>query len=95
MERLQAQALAKGVTLIRRHYASVQDVLDDHASTSLLVNCTGLGSLALSDIQDTNLYPTRGQTFLVAEPKVAIQRMYEMEAKYGSFQPPSHHPHQI
>jgi D-amino-acid oxidase len=87
--RLQAQALAKGVTLIRRHYASVQDVLSDHPPTTFLVNCTGLGSLALSDIKDTDLYPTRGQTYLVAEPKEAIEKMYEMEAKYGSFQTPS------
>jgi D-amino-acid oxidase len=60
----------------------VKQVLDDHPGTTLLVNCTGLGSLALSDIQDTNLYPTRGQTLLVAEPKVKIERMYEAEAKY-------------
>ena len=57
----------------------------DHPSTTLLVNCTGLGSLKLSDIKDTNLYPTRGQTLLVAEPKTPITRMYEMErAKYDN-----------
>ncbi|KAG9188078.1 hypothetical protein G6011_02001 [Alternaria panax] len=76
---LQAQALSKGITLVRRHYPSVADVLADHPSTTLLINCTGLGSLKLSDINDTNLYPTRGQTLLVAEPKKPISRMYEME----------------
>lgn len=83
--RLQVQALSKGITLVRRHYPSVSDVLADHPSTTLLINCTGIGSLNLSDIKDTNLYPTRGQTLLVAEPKKPITRMYEMErVKYDS-----------
>jgi len=70
---------------VRRHYPSVSEVLSDYPSTTLLVNCTGLGSLKLSDIKDTNLYPTRGQTLLVAEPKTPITRMYEMErVKYDN-----------
>ncbi|KAF1946800.1 FAD dependent oxidoreductase [Clathrospora elynae] len=76
---LQAQALAKGITLIRRHYPSVAAVLSDHSMTTLLINSTGLGSLKLTDIRDINLYPTRGQTLLVAEPKTPINRMYELE----------------
>ncbi|KAL7780214.1 hypothetical protein CFE70_010236 [Pyrenophora teres f. teres 0-1] len=76
---LQAQALAKGVKLVRRHYPAVSAVLTDHPSTTLLINCTGLGSLKLSDIRDTNLYPTRGQTLLIAEPKKPITRMYEFD----------------
>jgi D-amino-acid oxidase len=60
----------------------VKDVLSDHPSTSLLVNCTGLGSLALSDIKDIDMYPTRGQTLLVAEPQEPINRMYEADRKY-------------
>jgi hypothetical protein len=70
---------------VRRHYPSVSAVLHDYPSTTLLVNCTGLGSLKLSDINDTNLYPTRGQTLLVAEPRTPITRMYEMErVKYDN-----------
>ncbi|EMD59743.1 hypothetical protein COCSADRAFT_100696 [Bipolaris sorokiniana ND90Pr] len=76
---LQHQALAKGITLLRRQYSSVSSLLEDIPSTTLLVNATGLGSLSLTDIRDTNLYPTRGQTLLVAEPKVPIERMYEFE----------------
>lgn len=76
---LQSQALTKGITLIRRHYSSVASLLNDQPSTSLLINCTGLGSLHLSDILDKNLYPTRGQTLLVAEPKTPIKRMYEFD----------------
>jgi hypothetical protein len=87
--RLQAQALAKNITLIRRQYRSISSLLSDHPSTDLLINCTGIGSLHLFDIKDTNLYPTRGQTLLVAEPKTPIQRMYEYERHYkydGSFE---------
>ncbi|KAL1795272.1 hypothetical protein ACET3X_007088 [Alternaria dauci] len=76
---LQVQALNKGISLVRRHYPSVSAVLADFPSTTLLINCTGIGPLNLSDIKDTNLYPTRGQTLLVAEPKKPITRMYEME----------------
>ncbi|KAJ4366121.1 hypothetical protein N0V83_007756 [Neocucurbitaria cava] len=73
------QALAKGVKQVRRHYLSVSALLKDHSSTTLLINCTGLGSYHLSDILDKTLYPTRGQTLLVAEPKTPINRMYEFE----------------
>lgn len=73
---LQSQALTKGVKMIRRKYTSVNSLLGDLPATTLVVNCTGIGSLHLTDIRDTNLYPTRGQTFLVAEPKVPINRMY-------------------
>jgi hypothetical protein len=44
-----------------------------------VLNATGLGSLKLEDVKDTNVYPTRGQTVLVAEPKTPINRMYEFE----------------
>ncbi|KAL6152939.1 hypothetical protein ACJBU6_08106 [Exserohilum turcicum] len=73
---LQQQALCKGITLVRRHYTSVAELLQDLPSTTLLINCTGLGSLHLTDIRDETLYPTRGQTLLVAEPKTPINRMY-------------------
>lgn len=61
---------------MRRHYPSIKAVLDDYPSTTALINCSALGSLHLEDVKDTNLYPTRGQTVLVAEPKVPIERMY-------------------
>jgi D-amino-acid oxidase len=79
LPRLQTQALSKGIKLIRRPYTSIISVLKDLPSTNLLINATGIGSLNLTDIRDTNLYPTRGQTFLVAEPKTPIPRMYEFE----------------
>jgi hypothetical protein len=64
---------------VRRQYTSINSVLADLPSTTLLINATGIGSLNLTDIKDTNLYPTRGQTWLVSEPKAPITRMYEFE----------------
>ncbi|USP79165.1 D-amino-acid oxidase [Curvularia clavata] len=76
---LQQQALSKGINFVRRQYPSLSSLLHDNPSATLLINCTGIGSLNLSDIRDTNLYPSRGQTLLVAEPQKPIERMYEFE----------------
>ncbi|KAJ3280291.1 hypothetical protein HDU79_011838 [Rhizoclosmatium sp. JEL0117] len=35
-----------------------------------VVNCTGLGSLKLGGVEDSSLYPVRGQTILVRAPQV-------------------------
>lgn len=56
---------------------SVKDVLSSKPETSVILNATGLGALNLSDVNDTNMYPTRGQTVLVAEPAIPMKRMYE------------------
>ena len=74
--RLQHQVREKGIKTVRRYYPSIKAILQDYPSTTALVNCSALGSLHLEDVKDTNLYPTRGQTILVAEPKVPIERMY-------------------
>ncbi|KAF1998616.1 D-amino-acid oxidase-like protein [Amniculicola lignicola CBS 123094] len=73
---LQNRALSKGINTVRRTYPSIKAALLDFPSTTLLVNATGLGSLTLEDVKDTTMYPTRGQTVLVSEPKVPIPRMY-------------------
>ncbi|ORY16616.1 hypothetical protein BCR34DRAFT_584275 [Clohesyomyces aquaticus] len=73
---LQAEVLSSNISLVRRPYNSLASALEDFPSATLLVNCTGLGSLHLTDVQDSSMYPTRGQTVLVAEPKTPIPRMY-------------------
>jgi len=75
--RLQSQALSKGIRLERRQVGSIKELLALHPDTSLVLNATGLGALKLEDVRDTNMYPTRGQTVLVAEPKTPMRRMYE------------------
>ncbi|KAF2627503.1 nucleotide-binding domain-containing protein [Macroventuria anomochaeta] len=81
---LQSQALSKGVKLERRQLSSIRELLASHPDTSILLNATGLGALKLEDVRDTNMYPTRGQTVLVAEPKTPMKRMYEHEQTYYS-----------
>lgn len=78
---LQSQALSKGVRLERRQVASIKELLQLHPDTSLVINATGLGALKLEDVKDTNMYPTRGQTVLVAEPKTPMKRMYYRSPK--------------
>ncbi|KAF2205345.1 nucleotide-binding domain-containing protein [Delitschia confertaspora ATCC 74209] len=73
---LQNKCLTSSITLSRRTYLSLSSLLSDFPSTTLLLNCTGLGSLHLTDVRDTSLYPTRGQTVLVQEPETPIPRMY-------------------
>ena len=43
----------------------------DASNISAIVNCTALGSATLTDVADTALYPTRGQTVLVRAPWLA------------------------
>jgi hypothetical protein len=74
--RLQQQVIEKDIKTVRRHYPSIKAILEDFPSTTALLNCSALGSLHLEDVKDTNVYPSRGQTVLVAEPKVPIERMY-------------------
>jgi len=75
-DRLLNQCLTSGISILRRTYPSLTSLLADFPSTSVLINCTGLRSLSLVDVRDTNLYPTRGQTVLVQEPATPIPRMY-------------------
>ncbi|XPS80089.1 D-amino-acid oxidase [Ascochyta lentis] len=78
---LQSQALSKGIKLVRRQLSSVKELLASQPDTTLVLNATGLGALKLEDIKDTNMYPTRGQTVLVAEPKEPMKRMYYRSPK--------------
>ncbi|KAJ4358131.1 uncharacterized protein N0V89_002710 [Didymosphaeria variabile] len=73
---LQDQVIRKDIKTVRRHYPSIKAMLKDFPDTTALINCSALGSLHLKDVKDTNMYPTRGQTILVAEPKKPIKRMY-------------------
>ncbi|KAF2017740.1 hypothetical protein BU24DRAFT_367827 [Aaosphaeria arxii CBS 175.79] len=73
---LQNQALSKSIRTVRRHLPSLASLLSSFPSTTILLNCTALGSYSLTDVRDLNLYPTRGQTVLVAEPATPIPRMY-------------------
>ncbi|CAO3590251.1 unnamed protein product [Absidia cylindrospora] len=64
------QFLSKGGKLHRQTLNHISEVFDgvEGAKTSkvdAVVNCTGLGSLVLGGVNDTKLFPTRGQTVII------------------------------
>ncbi|KAF7846327.1 hypothetical protein BT93_L4533 [Corymbia citriodora subsp. variegata] len=67
---LVSQCLANGVVFKRSIFEHVSDAAAPgiHHSghrADLVINCTGLSSLKLGGVEDTKLYPGRGQTVLV------------------------------
>lgn len=45
-----------------------QSVLGLSRPPTLIVNCTGLGSLDLTDVADKSMFPTRGQLSIIRAP---------------------------
>ncbi|KAK8212081.1 D-amino-acid oxidase [Phyllosticta capitalensis] len=71
---LVGQCLANGTVFRRGIVSHISEAAALHASgkpASVVVNCTGLGSLKLGGVADTAMYPARGQIVLVRnEPGV-------------------------
>ncbi|KAF2459052.1 D-amino acid oxidase [Lineolata rhizophorae] len=65
---LQGQCLARGVIFKRAVVPDIATAATLHSSrkpATLVVNCTGLGSLKLGGVRDTTMYPARGQIVVV------------------------------
>lgn len=65
---LASQCLALGAILrrgIATHIASAATLHHSGAKADLVINCTGLASLRLPGVEDTSVYPARGQIVLV------------------------------
>lgn len=65
---------------IERHsFESIQQAIEQYKDADVVVNCTGLGSYYLKDVQDHTMYPIRGQTVVVRAPhiKVIISKICE------------------
>lgn len=73
---LQNQCLSQGMEVHRKSFASLDEALRAYEGVDVLFNCTGLGSYHLGGVQDTSLYPTRGQVMLVEQPAVPARKMY-------------------
>ncbi|PCG93465.1 D-amino-acid oxidase [Penicillium occitanis (nom. inval.)] len=73
---LQSRLLEAEVTFVRRAYDHIDQVFDDFPNAVAVFNCTGLGAKKLGGIDDTKVYPVKGQTMLLAEPKTPLSRMY-------------------
>lgn len=58
--------MALGVMIRRSELRAIADVVGP--GTNVVVNATGLGSLTLEDVKDTNVEPIRGQIVIVRAP---------------------------
>ncbi|KAI1617869.1 D-amino-acid oxidase, variant 2 [Exophiala viscosa] len=81
---LQQQVLHAKVKFMRRSYTHIDDLMSDFPGAHAFFNCTGLGARHLGGVEDETVYPTKGQTLLIAEPITPLKRMYiQKNASWG------------
>lgn len=61
-----------GGKLERQSFESIQEAIEQYTEVDTVINCTGLGSYYLKDVQDHSMYPIRGQTVLVRAPHIKV-----------------------
>ncbi|KAL1868998.1 hypothetical protein Plec18167_008000 [Paecilomyces lecythidis] len=82
---LQTRLLKNGVQFIKRAYNHIDQVFEDFSDAAAVFNCTALGARNLGGVEDKNVYPAKGQTLLIAEPKTPIRKMYIWDSsKFGN-----------
>ncbi|KAI7896483.1 uncharacterized protein EV154DRAFT_492449 [Mucor mucedo] len=62
-----------GGRIERGTFESIADAIEHYKEADTIVNCTGLGSYYLKDVQDHTMYPARGQTVVVRAPHIKTQ----------------------
>lgn len=72
LKHLAAGLRARGVPIIRRRLASLDEAYDlpEVGSVDMVVNALALGNKTLLGVQDDKMYPAQGQTVLVKAPLV-------------------------
>lgn len=65
---LQSELISRGVTFERRNVRSLDELSSMVGPDGILVNASSLGSRSIIGVEDTKLYPIRGQTILVHAP---------------------------
>jgi glycine/D-amino acid oxidase-like deaminating enzyme len=65
---LQSELISRGVTFERRNVRSLDELRSLVGPDGILVNASSLGSRSIIGVEDTKLYPIRGQTILVHAP---------------------------
>ncbi|KAF5375665.1 hypothetical protein D9615_009355 [Tricholomella constricta] len=68
LQRLRSRFQALGGIVHRAHVESLASALSFAQDPIAIVNCTGLGSLELKDVQDKDLFPIRGQVIALNAP---------------------------
>ncbi|CAO3599457.1 unnamed protein product [Absidia cylindrospora] len=65
--------ISLGGRLEKKSFDSLQSAIEQYKDIDTLINCTGLGSYHLKDVQDHTMYPLRGQTVVVRAPHIKHQ----------------------
>lgn len=61
---------AAGGKLINKRIMHIDQIIKTTNAPDVVVNCTGIGARFLGGVEDTSVYPTRGQTVLVRAPNI-------------------------
>jgi len=67
---LKSELESRGVRFIRKSLRSIEEAAEVAGTDGVIVNATSLGSRSLIGVQDTKMYPVRGQTVLVHAPHI-------------------------
>ncbi|KAI9570325.1 FAD dependent oxidoreductase [Boletus coccyginus] len=67
---LKSELLSRGVSFERRQVGSLEELQPLVGLKGILVNATSLGSRSIIGVEDTKLYPIRGQAILVKSPQI-------------------------
>ncbi|KAI0936990.1 hypothetical protein AcW1_001084 [Taiwanofungus camphoratus] len=67
---LKSELLARGVQFIRKRVHSLSEAAALTGPNGIIVNATGLGARSLMGVEDTTVFPIRGQTVIVHAPSV-------------------------
>ncbi|KAI9281469.1 hypothetical protein BY458DRAFT_498683 [Sporodiniella umbellata] len=62
-----------GGRIERCELRSIDEAMVKHPDVDVFVNCSGLGSFSLSDVNDKSMFTLRGQTVLVRAPHIKTQ----------------------
>jgi len=67
---LKAELESRGVSFVRRRVISLDDVCEFAGEGGAVINASSLGARSLLGVEDTKVYPIRGQVVLVHAPNV-------------------------
>ncbi|KAI0660694.1 nucleotide-binding domain-containing protein [Cubamyces menziesii] len=67
---LKGELVARGVEFVRKRVVTLGEAAALAGPNGVLVNATGLGARSLIGLEDKDVYPIRGQTIVIDNPKV-------------------------
>ncbi|KAI0828889.1 nucleotide-binding domain-containing protein [Trametes gibbosa] len=77
---LKSELVARGVEFVRRRVVALGEAAALAGPNGVLVNATGLGARSLIGLEDTDVYPIRGQTIVIDNPNVREFMCTELSA---------------